>query len=199
MPRAHTADELERIRDRLLETGREQFSRAGLAKVTIADLARAAGIGKGSFYRFFESKEALFLTIQEREEAAFKGAMRAETERAGSPREAVVSLLIGAATRLDAHPFLRLLLDPRTLSELMVRVDPQRLAAHREQDRAFVLSLVHDWKQRGWLREEVDAQVVFDVLAAIFVISVQRELVGEETIQQATMEMAEALADRWCP
>lgn len=199
MPRAHTREELERIRVRLLEAGRESFARAGLAKVTIADLARAAGIGKGSFYKFFDSKEDLFLAVQEREEAAFKDALRTEMKRAGSPREAVVTLLLAAATRLDDHPFLRLLLDARTLGELMVRVDPQRLAAHRDADRDFFFSLVHDWKRRGWLLEHVQAQAVFDVLAAMFVISVQRELVGPESVRRATQEMAEALADRWCP
>ncbi|MEM9459601.1 MAG: TetR/AcrR family transcriptional regulator [Myxococcota bacterium] len=199
MPRAHTTEELERIHERLLEAGRERFAKVGLAKVTIADLALDAGIGKGSFYKFFESKEDLFLAIQEQQEAAFKQALRAELLRAGSPRQAVVTLLMAAATRLDAHPFLRLLLDPKTLAELQIRVDPQRLAAHRQSDRDFFVSLVHEGQQQGWLRETLCAQTVFDVLGAMFMISVQRELLGPEATRRATAELAEALAERWCP
>lgn len=199
MPRAHTPEERERIEQRLFEAGREGFSRRGLAKVTIADLARGAGIGKGSFYRFFASKEALFLAIQEREEQAFKAALLREAEQAGSPREAVITLLRASATRLHEHPFLQLLLDPRTLAELTLRVPPEQLAAHRAGDREFFFSVVHDWKRRGWLREDLEPQTVFDVLAALFLVSAQRDLLSTPTIERATREMAEALAEHWCP
>lgn len=199
MPRAHTPEEVERIRGRLLEVGREGFVRVGLAKLTIAWLASEAGIGKGSFYRFFDSKEALFLEIQEREEARFKATLLEEARAADDGRHALRSLLLATATRLDDHPFLRLILDPATLHELMVRVPPERLAAHRDRDRDFFVSLVHEWKERGWLRAELDPQVFFDVLTATFAISVQRELVGPAASRRAVAEIADALAERWCP
>ncbi len=106
---------------------------------------------------------------------------------------------MAAGTSLDEHPFLRLLLDPRTLTALSLRIDPDRLAAHRMDDRDFFFSMVHDWKQRGWLREEAEAQMVFDVLTAIFLVSVQRDMQGEEASLRATRELAEAVAERWCP
>lgn len=199
MPRAHTPAERERIRERLLQVGRDGFTRVGLAKITIADLARDAGIGKGSFYQFFASKEELFLAVQEQEEAAFKATLVRELERAGSGRAAVRTLLMTTATRLDEHPFLHRLLDPETLSELTLRVAPERLAAHQEADRCHFVALLEGWKRRGWLRPEVDTGVAFDVLTAVFSITLQRELLGREAVRQAVTEIAEAMAARWCP
>lgn len=63
MPRAFTDVERERIRERLLAAGRELFSRYGLRKTTVEELARAAGIAKGTFYLFFPSKEALYAEV----------------------------------------------------------------------------------------------------------------------------------------
>ncbi|MBC7097821.1 TetR/AcrR family transcriptional regulator [Candidatus Bipolaricaulota bacterium] len=60
MPRAFREDERVVIRERLLSAGRELFSRYGLRKTTVEELARAAGIAKGTFYLFFPSKEALY-------------------------------------------------------------------------------------------------------------------------------------------
>lgn len=199
MPRAHTEAERERIRERLLHAGREGFPRVGLAKLTIAELAREAGIGKGSFYQYFESKEALFLAIQEQEEAAFKAALVCELEQAASGRDAVRTLLLATATRLDAHPFLRLLLDPRTLAELTLRVPAERLEAHQRADREFFVGLLRQWKCRGWLRSQVDPRLAFDVLTAFFAISLQRELLGVEAMQRAVGELARSIAARWCP
>lgn len=35
------------------------FSRKGFVRTTISDIAKEAGIGKGTFYEYFESKEAV--------------------------------------------------------------------------------------------------------------------------------------------
>ena len=199
MPRAHTPDERERIRERLLQVGCAGFVRVGLAKITIAELAREAGIGKGSFYQFFESKEELFLAVQEQQEAIFKAALARELERAASGRQAVHTLLMVTATRLDGHPFMRQLLDPQTITALSLRVAPERLAAHREADREHFVGLLRGWKRRGWLRREVDPQVAFDVLTAIFAISLQRELIGVEAVRRAVEELATSVAEHWCP
>lgn len=199
MPRAHTPAERERIRERLLQVGLDGFTRVGLAKLTIADLAREAGIGKGSFYQFFASKEELFLAVQEQEEAAFKATLVRELERAGSGRVAVRTLLSITATRLDEHPFLQRLLDPETLSELTLRVPPERLVAHQEADRRYFEELLRTWKRRGWLRRSVEPSVAFDVLTAVFSITLQRELLGVEATRRAVAEIAEAVAARWCP
>ena len=46
---------------RLVAAAREAFARHGYAEVSIDDVCRAAEIAKGSFYRYFDSKEAVFL------------------------------------------------------------------------------------------------------------------------------------------
>lgn len=199
MPRAHTPAERERIRERLLHAGCKGFSRVGLAKITIAELAREAGIGKGSFYQFFDSKEELFLAVQEQQEDAFKAALERELDSAACGRDAMRTLLSAIATRLQEHPFLRLLLDPQTLADLTLRIPAERLAAHREADRKRFLALLRGWKRRGWLLPEVEPRTVFDVLTAVFLMSTQRELLGEAAMRRAVGELAEALASRWCP
>ncbi len=198
MPRAHTPAERARIRARLLRAGREGFARAGLAKVSIAELARAAGIGKGSFYQYFDSKEALFFAIHEEEEDAFKSGLARELDQATSGREAVRTLLLASATRLDEHPFLRQLLDPATIQALTLRVAPERVAAHRRDDRAYFARLLQGWKERGWLRAELDVELALDVLTAMFVITLQRALIGEDATRRALAELADGVAARWC-
>ncbi len=49
------------VSNRLLAAARELFAQHGYAGVNVADICSAAGIAKGSFYRYFDSKEAVFL------------------------------------------------------------------------------------------------------------------------------------------
>ncbi|NLC69301.1 MAG: TetR/AcrR family transcriptional regulator [Clostridiaceae bacterium] len=62
MPR-FSKNEKEFIRNKLLKEGERLFATHGIKKVTIDDLVEAVGIAKASFYKFYESKEYLYLDI----------------------------------------------------------------------------------------------------------------------------------------
>jgi AcrR family transcriptional regulator len=52
-----------RTRDRLLKAAEGVFTRDGYLDAKIADIAATAGVANGSFYTYFESKEAIFRTV----------------------------------------------------------------------------------------------------------------------------------------
>lgn len=53
-------------RERLVDSARNLFWVGSYSSVSVDDICRAAGVRKGSFYHFFESKEALVLELFER-------------------------------------------------------------------------------------------------------------------------------------
>src|SRR5689334_25299272 len=52
-------------RERLVESARYLFWERGFAGTSMADLLSHAGVNSGSFYHFFESKEALLRAVLE--------------------------------------------------------------------------------------------------------------------------------------
>src|SRR5512143_3836830 len=72
MPKGFSEEQKAAIRARLLEKGREFLSTYGIKKTNIEDLTTAAGISKGAFYLFFNSKEELFLEILEQYESEMR-------------------------------------------------------------------------------------------------------------------------------
>jgi len=50
-----------RTRDKLLHTAEELMLRDGYSATRVDDVIRKAGVSKGSFYHFFDSKESLGL------------------------------------------------------------------------------------------------------------------------------------------
>lgn len=59
--------ERDRIREELIEAGRELFSTLGLERTRVKDLTAEVDIGTSTFYQFFESKETLYLMVLNRE------------------------------------------------------------------------------------------------------------------------------------
>lgn len=53
------------MRGRILRESLRYFARNGFAGTKVADLARGIGIAQGTIYRYFDSKEDLFLALRE--------------------------------------------------------------------------------------------------------------------------------------
>ncbi len=63
MARSFTEREKENIRRNLQEACKQSWTQYGYKKTSVDDLCKQAGISKGAFYLFFESKEALFCEV----------------------------------------------------------------------------------------------------------------------------------------
>ena len=62
---AFSSYESEQIRKALLKEARRWAVTAGMRKTSVEQLTEAVGISKGSFYKFYESKELLFFAVLE--------------------------------------------------------------------------------------------------------------------------------------
>jgi AcrR family transcriptional regulator len=76
----------EHRRDSILSAAREVFSRLGFAAATVEDVAEQAGIGKGTLYLYFRSKEEIYLACLVEEAHKLMRQTREELSRAGDFR-----------------------------------------------------------------------------------------------------------------
>lgn len=63
MPAIFNEENRETIRQKILENGYELMKRYGVKRMTVADIAKASGLAKGTFYTFFPSKEEFVYQI----------------------------------------------------------------------------------------------------------------------------------------
>ena len=62
---AFTDEQNEQIRNDLIRAARRCGTTIGMRKTSVEQLTEAVGISKGSFYKFFDSKELLFFAVLE--------------------------------------------------------------------------------------------------------------------------------------
>ncbi len=83
---AFTDYETEQLRKALLKEARHCATTLGMKKTSVDQLTKAVGIAKGSFYRFYESKEMLFFAVLEGiHSELYEVADRTLCENAGLP------------------------------------------------------------------------------------------------------------------
>lgn len=90
MARSFTEREKENIKKGLQDACKQSWTQYGYKKTSVDELCREAGISKGAFYLFFESKEALFCevlcSVQEQIRQVASRAMEEQKDRYGAAK-----------------------------------------------------------------------------------------------------------------
>lgn len=149
MPKAFSEHEKELIDKRLLEQGYKMFTAYGLKKTTIEEIANAAGISKGAFYSFYESKEALFMDVIEHAEIRVRQDLLAVIDLPGpSPRARLFAVLKKAFTLFKEIPILQFFTG-NDFDLLFRRIPAEKLQGHLASDRAFFEELITRCQNAG--------------------------------------------------
>ena len=100
---AFTDYETEQLRKALLKETRRCAVTLGMKKTSVDQLTKAVGIAKGSFYKFYESKEMLFFAVLEGiHSELYNVADRALSENGGvPPSERTAKAVLAVCKRLS--------------------------------------------------------------------------------------------------
>jgi AcrR family transcriptional regulator len=99
--RAYERLEVDERRRRLLELGADLFTRHAYDELSMADIARAAGISKALLYHYFPSKPAMFSAMLEQQAAELAARVAPPPQLA--PREQLEHGLAGFLEWVDEH------------------------------------------------------------------------------------------------
>ena len=114
---------------RILDAAKTCCERWGIDKVTVDDIAAAAGVSRATLYRLFPGgKDILFAALNARERAEFFATLTAEIGDTDDFEELVVRLVVAATRELRADDHLAIMLASEpgaVLSELTVDGMPQ--------------------------------------------------------------------------
>lgn len=134
-------------RQQILEAARARFMHYGYKKTTIDEIASDAGVGKGTVYLYFQSKEDILLTIAKGVKRSITDQMRAIASTLGPPEEKLRRMMIASimtvydAAQMAAHGL-----------ELVDELKPKiRLCAREDEEAqlAILVSVIAEGVKRG--------------------------------------------------
>jgi AcrR family transcriptional regulator len=198
MARAFSDGERAAIHRALREHGRRLFATQGLRKTSVEELTAAAGISKGAFYLFFDSKEELFFELLEHYEAGFKAELLALVARQElPPRARMLALLERSLAVMGAEPLFSRM--GRAEYELLIRrLPPERVAAHLEHDDVFAERFTAAWAEQG-VRLALPPPLVAGLIRALFFVSMHEEEFSPDSYRPVIGELAALVAARLVP
>jgi AcrR family transcriptional regulator len=170
------------MRERILHAAEQVVQAKGVGRATTKEIARAAGVSEGSIYNYFESKEALFLSVFREQLPDVIGMTKALPGRAGQGR--VDQTLSEVARGIYAF-YSRFVImassafaNPEMLGFLRKNVFERGLGPHRAN--GALAAYLRAEQALGRIRPDADAEAMSDFLfGACFQQAFYRQFLGE--------------------
>jgi AcrR family transcriptional regulator len=167
MPRAElvadaevTDEEIRRAQ--ILDAAMECFVQLGIARTSVQDVARMAGVSRGTVYRYFDDRKILIDAAVERgARAYYRDAAAAMDKKATLAEQAGAMAEVAAQTLIDHKTRNRLIADDAELMRHMVSGSDATVRRTTE----FFVPYVEAAKLRGEVAKDLDVQEASEWLA----------------------------------
>ena len=183
------------IRERLLAAGRELFARYGLRKTTVEELARAAGIAKGTFYLFFPSKEALYAEVLL---SVIPDMVKSLLERSfgvtDDVREALFLYQKELVRLIERDELVQAITTDRSSWENLLSVDWSEFRRRGFESLKPLVETIREAQARGEMVEG-DPWELVQLLGVIKILPLYKDQVPPEQYPQLVERLAQVIAD----
>ncbi|WP_255171388.1 TetR/AcrR family transcriptional regulator [Natrononativus amylolyticus] len=169
-------EERDRIREDLLEVGREKVLAFGLKKTNVADITEPVGIAKSSFYLFFDSKAELYLEIMRHEVDEFTESLDNELDGVDDPREGFERLCWCYKAFVENNPLVQQLFREDDYRMFRDTVPPERLAEIAQEGVSEIVPYIEFFQERSdGLLAERDPVTILGMVGTIELLALHRE------------------------
>ena len=185
-----TLEKREKIKTQLLETGIALIKEKGIKKMTVDEIAEQAGIGKGTFYHFFLSKESFVLSaIQFSKENMLRRINDIIAEKGGIDRKSFKELfekftmsgrnnIISDMTQED--------------EEWLMKKLPQETALNPQKEDRLMGTL---FQYVIGKRENINYHVVANIMKIMAIAVENRELLHQDALEENIRLLQQQLYD----
>lgn len=182
----YSAADVDRVRRKVLDAWDELVAEHGYSAVSVGDVAKRAELARSSLYRYFPTKEALYLANLEERIALLVAAMRAEVAELGDAPSRLRRLMVSEMRDLARSPKIALSDVPDELS----REGHRRLLDCFAPLRDLVREILDEGRRTGTL-PALDVESALPVVFAC--IDVFREHLSGSAVERD--RMADDVAD----
>lgn len=186
-----------RKRLQILEAATRLFIAQGYRKTSVDQVAREAGVAKGTVYLYFETKSELLVATIALEKKAFLGRIRPVIEEDLPPRERLKRYLVTVLVLANEMPLVSRLMQEQELTHLLRELPPALVATNQAMGIDFMSEMLEGVVgARRWNRIELEdrARVLLGVVSSAAMFGKEEVRRGLSLKRFATV-LAEMIVD----
>ena len=172
---------MKETRSDLLNNAKVLFAQKGFKETSVAHITKMTGVGVGTFYNFFTSKEELFLEIFMKENSTLKEEIIQSVNLDGDLTEALKQVASKLFTGMKENPILREWYNRDIFYKILDKIDKQVIEkSSQEIFYHFFLDIIEKWQFEEKIRKDIDSEHIMAIFNALSFIDLHREDIGNQ-------------------
>jgi Transcriptional regulator len=168
----------------IFNSGKELFSSKGFKDTNVSDITKMAGIGVGTFYNYYSSKEQLFMEIFMKENEELKKSFKI-IDIGTDPVKVIMEMLSLNYAGINSNPILKEWNNRDLFGKLeKLYYEQGGMKSIAELMNSDTIELIKSWKADGKIRNDLDDDLILAIFTAIPFIDLHKEEIGVQHFPQ---------------
>jgi AcrR family transcriptional regulator len=181
-----TEIEIEMVRADLLVKGKELFIENGLRKTSIDEIVKACDIAKGSFYKFFTSKEELYFEIFKKEEENYLQIYETILEKDES--NLMIFLMTELWSYLSNNKFLSSFYERKEQDLLLRKISREEIQSYTDEQKKKFIQVIATLQAKNKICL-MNPELMVSIIRGILIMSLHRQGIGEHFYEDVMKHM----------
>jgi len=162
----------------LFNCGKELFSRNGFKDTNVSDITKTSGIGTGTFYNYYSSKEELFMEIYLEENEKLKKKIMKSVNMDQEPGSVVKELMLLNLKGMKSNPILKEWYNKEVSVKIENYFREQKGLNRLDFMYQDFLEIIKKWQEEGKIRNDIDSTMIMAIFTSIITIEIHKEEIG---------------------
>jgi AcrR family transcriptional regulator len=162
----------------LFNCGKELFSRNGFKDTNVSDITKTSGIGTGTFYNYYSSKEVLFMEIYLEENEKLKKKIMRSVNMDQDPGSVVKELMLLNLKGMKSNPILKEWYNKEVSLKIENYFREQKGLNGLDFMYQDFFEIIKKWQEEGKIRNDIDSTMIMAIFTSIITIEIHKEEIG---------------------
>lgn len=167
---------------RLFDSAHVLFLERGFKETNIASIANRAGVAVGTFYRYFDSKEDIFVKVYNFENESVKQQIMTEVDMKKAPGPLLSEILKQIFKYTNDNKILQEWFASSKINSIIVKENVH--AAENSVVFSTLSKLIDKWSSDGLIKDGMSKERIIGLFSALSVMDIhQKEIITEDYFQ----------------
>lgn len=185
--------------------GKELFSSKGYKDTNVAEIMKMTGMATGTFYKYYPSKDKLFMEIFNDENVNLKKSIMKSVDLQGDPNKFIREMMSQNLRGMNLNPILREWYN----REVFNKIEKSFREDNGLESVDFLfndfIDVIKKWQIEGQMRSDIDAEMIMAIFFAITILETHKDEIGLnyfpqliEYLSEFTMKGLTDCSDKEC-
>ncbi len=175
----------------IFDCGKQLFSSKGFKDTNVSDITKTAGIGTGTFYNYYSSKEELFMAIYMEENDKLKKSIMESIDLNQDPLTLVREIMSLNFKGMNSNPILKEWYNKDVFNKIEQHFREDNGLERLDFMYSDFLEIIKKWQAEGKMRSDIDCEMIMAIFTAIITVDTHKEEIGLRYFPQVMIYLTE--------